>query len=319
MVLPPVHQLEYFVAVAEEHQFTRAAERLHVAQPSVSAQIRQLERSLGTQLFHRDPGAVSLTDAGEALLPLVRRVLADIAEVVHGVSELDALRRGHVGIGATPSLSTTLLPSLLGRFHDRYPGVSLTVSEQGSRHLVEGVEAGQLDLALTILPLHRPNLERQVLAIEELVVVTASEHLIASRRDRITIADLRDVPMVMFRDGYDLRSATLAAFAEVGFDPVVAVEGGEMGSVLSLVAEGLGAAIVPSIVVSDDRKLRVLRLQSPGLHREIALVRRRDRAPSRAANVLANEINHLLGEDGWPGRMPPGLQLTKCESGSPAE
>src|SRR5580704_2236987 len=112
---PQLHQLEYFVAVAEDRHFTRAAERLHVAQPSVSAQIRQLERTLGTQLFHRAPGKVSLTDAGELLLPLARRALADVEELVDGVADLDSLQRGRVAIGATPSLSTTLLPAALSR------------------------------------------------------------------------------------------------------------------------------------------------------------------------------------------------------------
>src|SRR5580698_2625048 len=99
---PPAHQLEYFVAVAEEGQFTRAAERLHVAQPSISAQIRRLEKTLGAPLFHRGPGPVTLTDAGQALLPLARRVLADLAEVVQGVADLESLQRGRVAIGATP-------------------------------------------------------------------------------------------------------------------------------------------------------------------------------------------------------------------------
>src|ERR1700680_3904495 len=98
---PPIQQLEYFVAVAEEGQFTRAAVRLHVAQPSVSAQVRRLEQAVGTALFHREPGRVSTTDAGEALLPLARRVLSDLSEVMHGVVEVERLGRGQVGVGAT--------------------------------------------------------------------------------------------------------------------------------------------------------------------------------------------------------------------------
>jgi DNA-binding transcriptional LysR family regulator len=306
---PQLHQLEYFVAVAEDRHFTRAAERLHVAQPSVSAQIRQLERTLGSPLFHRARGRVTLTDAGELLLPLARRALADVTELVDGISELDGLRRGHVAIGATPSLSTTLLPAALGRFHHRYPGVSLAVTEQGSPRLVDGLESGELDVALAILPLHQPLLVSATLAVEELVVVTSTDHRLASRR-WIEIADLRQVPLVMFRDGYDLKTVTLRACREAGFEPVIALEGGEMEGVLALVAEGLGAAIVPSIVASARPDLHRLRIRTPSLRREIGLVRRRDRQPSRAAAALSSEITTLLATDGWPHIRPPGLRLT---------
>ncbi len=201
---PPIHQLEYFVAVAEEGQFTRAAARLHVAQPSVSAQIRQLELTLGASLFHRGSGPVTLTDAGEALLPIARRVLTDVTELSNELAEVEGLRRGHVGIGATPSLSATLLPAVLGRFHNAHPSISLTVSEQGSTHLLQGLASGELDLALAVLPVHHPDIDRTVLAIEELVVVIRDDYPLASRR-RIGISDLADIPIVMFREGYDLR------------------------------------------------------------------------------------------------------------------
>ncbi|HVB94751.1 MAG TPA: LysR substrate-binding domain-containing protein [Acidimicrobiales bacterium] len=305
---PRLHQLEYFVAVAEDRHFTRAAERLHVAQPSVSAQIRQLERILGTRLFHRAPGKVTLTDAGELLLPLARRALADVAELVDGVSELDSLRRGRVAIGATPSLSTTLLPAALGRFRHRYPGVALTVTEQGSERLVAGLESGELDVALAILPLHQPRLESVSLAVEELVVVTSPDHPLAARR-RIEVADLRQVPLVMFREGYDLRAMTLRVCRRSGFEPVVALEGGEMGGVLALVGAGLGAAIVPSIVAVAHPDLHRLRVRSPSLRREIGLVHRSDRTLSRAAAVLSSEISALLATSGWPSTPPAGLQL----------
>lgn len=305
---PSIHQLEYFVAVAEEQQFTRAADRLHVAQPSISSQIRRLEQTLGTPLFHRGRGPATLTDAGKELLPLARRVLRDLAEVIHAVTEVEGLRRGHVAIGATPSLGATLLPAVLARFHRRYPGVSLAVTERASQYLVEGLESGTLDLALAIMPLHQPMLERVVLAIEELVVVTAADHVLAGRQ-RITIADLRDVPMIMFREGYDLRPATLAAFERAGFAPSVALEGVEIGSVLSMVAAGLGAAIVPSIVATGKAGLNVLRLHSPRLEREIGLVKRQDHAPSRAAAALSAEITRFLTQSGWPGQVPLDLRL----------
>ena len=115
-------QLQYFVAVAETRHFTRAADLVHVAQPSLSQQIKALERELGAELFLRARGNITLTDAGEALLPLARRILADADTARHEVQELVQLRRGRVRLGATPSLCTGLLPDVLRAFHDRYPG-----------------------------------------------------------------------------------------------------------------------------------------------------------------------------------------------------
>jgi DNA-binding transcriptional LysR family regulator len=303
----PAHQLEYFVAVCEEGQFTRAASRLRVAQPSVSAQIRELERSLGTSLFHRGAGPVSVTDAGKQLLPLARRVLHDLDEIEHEMAALEGLQRGHVAIGATPSLSGWLLPPVLGRFHEQFPGISLKVTEQRSRRLVAGLESGELDLALVILPLNRADLESKLLATEELVVVTARNHHLA-RRSKITINDLRYVPLVMFSEGYDLRKTTLEAFNSCGLEPTVAVEGGEMGSVLALVAEGVGAAIVPSIVANDTRLSTIL-LRSPKLDRQVGLVRRSDRVQSRASAALSTIVAELVSRSGWVGPVPNGFRL----------
>jgi DNA-binding transcriptional LysR family regulator len=305
---PPVHQLEYFVAVAEEAQFTRAALRLHVAQPSVSAQIRLLERTLRTELFHRGNGPVTMTDAGQALLPMARRVLADLADVEYGMAELEGLRRGHVAIGATPSISAALLPTVLAQFHTRFPEVSLSVSEQGSRHLVEGIGSGALDMALAIPTLPRANFESVRLATEDLVVVTSTNHRLA-RSKSIALSDLALEPMVMFRDGYDLRVTTLTACAAAGFEPKAVVEGGEMSGVLALVAEGLGVAIVPSIVAADAR-LHRLPLRAPKLTRTIALMWRQDRTPSRAAAALLSETTRLLSRRGWPGGIPSGLTFS---------
>lgn len=115
-------QLTYFVAVAETLHFTRAAEAVHVSQPSLSQQIRALESELGAELFSRARGNIALTDAGEALLPLARRILADAETARHEVQELVQLRSGRVRLGATPSLCTGLLPDVLRAFHDRHPG-----------------------------------------------------------------------------------------------------------------------------------------------------------------------------------------------------
>ncbi|MHC3467483.1 LysR family transcriptional regulator [Streptomyces sp. 7R007] len=284
-------QLQYFVAVAETRHFTRAAELVHVAQPSLSQQIRALERELGADLFLRARGNITLTDAGEALLPLARRILADAETARYEVQELVQLRGGRVRLGATPSLCTGLLPDVLRAFHDRYPGVRLLIEEGGSHDLVRELARGALDLALVVLPLPSPSpaLTTVELLREDLVVVSSPEAPAPGGPGRRTVrvADLEGERLVMFRHGYDLRELTVAACRAEGFEPDFAVEGGEMDAVLGFVRAGLGLAVVPRMVATrSGRGLRVTPLARPGLHRTIALAHRSDVAPPRAAREL---------------------------------
>lgn len=281
-------QLLYFVAVAETRHFTRAAEQVHVSQPSLSQQVRALEKELGAELFSRARGNIALTDAGEALLPLARRILADADTARIEVQELAQLRRGRIRLGATPSVCTGLLPEVLRAFHDRHPGIQLLLEEGGSHDLVRELARGALDLAIVVLPLPSPSpaLTTVELLREDLVVVSSSDGRKFGGKS-VRVADLQRERLVMFRHGYDLRELTLAACRAEGFEPEFAVEGGEMDAVLGFVQAGLGVAVVPRMVAERaGRGLRMSPLARPTLHRTIALAHRSDVAPPRAAREL---------------------------------
>ncbi|MFE0133206.1 LysR family transcriptional regulator [Streptomyces sp. NPDC059037] len=291
-------QLLYFVAVAETRHFTRAAEQVHVSQPSLSQQVRALEKELGAELFSRARGNIALTDAGEALLPLARRILADADTARIEVQELAQLRRGRIRLGATPSVCTGLLPEVLRAFHDRHPGIQLLLEEGGSHDLVRELARGALDLALVVLPLPSPSpaLTTVELLREDLVVVSSPDA--PGLGKTVRVADLERHRLVMFRHGYDLRELTVAACRAEGFEPDFAVEGGEMDAVLGFVQAGLGVAVVPRMVAERaGRGLRMTPLARPGLHRTIALAHRSDVAPPRAAR----ELQRML-------LAPPGVQ-----------
>lgn len=282
-----LHQLRYFVAVAEHRHFTRAATSLGVAQPSVSKQVRKLEREIGDPLFDRTAGGVTLTDAGAVLLPWAKRVLADLDAARAEVAGLATLEGGRLSIGATPSISTVLLPPVLAEFHRANPGVALTVHEAGSGELVRLLEAGDLDLALVVLPVpHDELLATTAVLREDLVLAVPADHPLAKRRS-VRVADLRGVPLVMFREGYDLRATTIAACEAAGFHPVFAVQGAEMDGVLRMTAAGIGVAVVPGIVVEPAGPLVAVRLIEPKLSRAIGLAHHRNRRRSRAADAFA--------------------------------
>ncbi|CAM3656850.1 LysR family transcriptional regulator [Kibdelosporangium persicum] len=287
-----LQQLRYFLAVADTKHFTRAAEQAGVAQPSLSKQVQSLEAELGTPLFSRVRGNVTLTPAGEALLPIARRILADVDTARHEVAELVGLRRGRLRVGATPSLCASVFADVLSRFHAAYPGIRLLVEEGGSRDLSRSLLRGDLDLALVIVPPEGPDpaLTTRVVLREDLMVASAASQPPLVNRPTIRLIELRDRAMVMFRQGYDLRETTLQACRAVGYEPRLAVEGGEMDAVLRFVEAGLGVAIVPSMVLANRPGLRGLPIAPPGLSRTVALAHRTDVPPTNAARAFSDVL-----------------------------
>jgi DNA-binding transcriptional LysR family regulator len=294
-------QLTYVLAVAEERHFTRAADRLHLAQPSLSRQIRLLERELGVLLFHRGPGQglVTLTADGDALLPFIRRVLADVEATAAEARALTGMSRGRLSIGATPSLATSMLAPALVEFHAAHPGIELLVVEAGSHQLVRQLASGEVDLALVVLPITDAGVAATPLFDDPLVLAVAPGHALAGRR-RVGVGDLDGLPLVMFREGYDLRDVTLAACREAGVTPRLVSQGGEMDGVLAFVAAGLGAAVVPAIAIPAESALVIVPFTRPGLSRTVALAHRDDRPVPRAAQALAAQLA-ARGHEEAPG------------------
>ncbi|MGH1563484.1 LysR family transcriptional regulator [Mumia sp. DW29H23] len=302
-----IHQLGYFVAVARTRHFTQAAEECGVSQPSLSKQIRVLENSLGTALFERERGAVRLTPAGEALLPHAQEILIEMDEGLRAVREVTGLQRGRVRVGATPSMWDGLMADALIAFRSAYPGIELEVTEGGSRTLTRALGRGDLDLALVIVPLRSddPDLVATPLLRERLVVAGPADGTGSGdgplADGAIRVRDLEGVPLVMFREGYDLRDTTMSACLDAGFEPTLAIEGGEMNAVLRFVEAGLGYAVVPSMVLASRPSLRATPIGEPELTRTIALAHRRTEAlplASRAfRDLLVDHLHGLAAED----------------------
>jgi DNA-binding transcriptional LysR family regulator len=287
-----LEQLRGFVEVADTGNFTRAAAQLHLAQPSLSRQISTLEHDLGAELFHRARAGSSLTVAGESLLPLARRMLADAESVRRELAELAGLQRGRVRLGATPTLCISLVAEVFSAFHATHPAIELHLSEQGSLGLLEELAGGELDLAL-ITTSDATSTERFTvvpLLVEELVVISSSSAPPITPRDAITLAEVAPLPQIVFSSTYDLRGATDAAFAAAGLRPEVAVEGAEMDAVLRFVERGIGVAIVPAMVLLERPRLSFVRLEKPTLTRTISIARAADVASTTAVSVMQRTI-----------------------------
>lgn len=301
-----LEQLRAFVTVAQLGNFTRAAQHLHLAQPSLSRQISTLEQSLGAELFHRARAGSTLTVAGESLLPLARRMLADAASVRRELDELAGLRRGRVRLGATPTLCISLVAEVLSVFHAAHPGIELHITERGSRGLLDDLAGGELDLAL-ITTSDAASAERFTvtpLLVEELVVISSSSAPPLTTRRSIGLDDVAVLPQVVFSSTYDLRATTDAAFAAAGLTPHTVIEGAEMDAVLRFVERGIGVAIVPAMVLIERSGLRSVRLSDPTLTRTISVARVTDMAPTTAVEVMQQTIVRTAAA------LATGLQAT---------
>jgi DNA-binding transcriptional LysR family regulator len=291
-----LQQLAYFVAVADVRSFTRAAERVGVAQPTLSRQLKALEDELGAPLVNRDK-AVTLTPAGEVVLPFARRMLADSDSARAAVAEIVGLSRGLLRVGATPSLCIGVLADVLRVFHEQRPGIHVRLSENGSQLLVRALLGGELDVALVIVPPAGldPALQVTPLLRERLSVASPRSDRPPSSRGSISIPELARRQLVMFREGYDLREVTLRAYQNANVEPRFAVEGGEMDAVLRLVEAGTGVAVVPDLVFIGRPRLRRTVL-TPALYRTVALARRADLTPPHATQAFTETLLSFIGD-----------------------
>ncbi len=285
-----LRQLRYLVALAEEQNFTRAAVREHIAQPALSQQIRRLEDELGVVLVERTTRQMRLTEAGDLLVGRARRIMA---EVEAAQSELDALKGievGRVRVGAIHTMGPIDLSLVLAIFHERHPGVELTVREEPSEDLAEMIRDDELDLAFLSVTerIESHGLALHQLVSEELVVLLAPDHRLAHRR-RLRMAELREEEFISFRPGARLHELLFAAGRHAGFEPRVKLESNESPRIRRLVARGMGVAILPrSDAVSPGADVAVVALSDPPLSRDITLAWRHERKhPPAVAEFLA--------------------------------
>lgn len=244
--------LRYFIAVAEEGHLTKAAQRIGIQQPPLSQQIRVLEKELGVTLFNRMPRGMELTESGVALLADARAILAQVDATVAGVRRIAQGKMGRIAVGFTESASLhPFVHSVIRAFRAAAPDVALTVEESNTTELVEALRQKQLDLAFVRSPVgNATGLVMQTMLVEDMMAALPAGHaLVAGRRcQHIALNELAGEPFIMTRrpSGPGLYDTIIAACRAAGFSPHVSHESRKNLSTLSLVAAGLGVAVIPA-------------------------------------------------------------------------
>ena len=281
-------QLEAFLQVTEHHSFSRAADALGLTQPSVTARIQALERGLGETLFERNGRGVALTEAGSSFLPHVQRVLKSLQDGRDAIQSLRRLELGTLRLGAAPTISTYVLPELLKEFQSRYPGLEISLRTEYSQQIVQMVLADEVQLGLERSIAH-PEVLTIPLYQDEVVLIVAPEHPFA-QREAVPIDEIGGQPLIMFNRGSSYYKLVDTALREAGLLVSPTMELDNMEATKKMVQEGLGIAILPKAAVErelQDGGLRQIQVDGVTMpQREIALIYRRGRPLSRAAQVF---------------------------------
>ncbi len=284
-----LHQLRYFVAVAETGSFTRAAERVGVTQPTLSEQVIRLEgktHGVGRRLFDRLGRKVVLTDAGHELLGRAQAILAAVDEAERVVR--DSTEGGRLRVGAIPTIAPFVLPAAVLRFSKAHPGIRLQLQEDRTERLLADVLAGELDVAIMALPIRDDRLHVEKLYSEPLVMALPAKHRLASKTE-VKLVDVMDEPFILLDEMHCFGDQVLSLCRRGGVEPKVVCRGEQIATLLAMVAVGQGVSVVPEMAaVGDSSPKRVYRpLGKPSPTRTLCAVwhKQRYRPPSLRAFV----------------------------------
>lgn len=289
-----LRHLRYFLAVAENTHFTKAAQKLHVTQPTLSHQIRQLEGQLDLPLFDRVGRRVKLTAAGELLLPHARRVLSELKDAQNALGELHGLKRGELKVGIVQTVNACVIPEIVGRFSAAHPGIRVTCFEMAVEDIEAGLESGRLDLGIGFLPPSRKSLEGEKLFAEELVAVVPARHALAKRK-QVRVRELASHPLVLLSPKYCTRQLIDRAFGDAQVQPEVQVEMNSVESILSTVRQARLATLLPSLALCQrDHGLKAIPVIEPTPRRTVGLLWLNGAHRRAAAQAFAKVTESVL-------------------------
>jgi LysR family hydrogen peroxide-inducible transcriptional activator len=285
------NQLRYVCAIAETGSFSRAAERCHVAQPSLSQQILKLEEDLGAKLFDRLGRSVRLTEAGRAFLPHARSILHQMEAARTGVEDKRTDARGSIAAGVIPTIAPYLLPRYTASFAKKYPEARLRIVEETTPVLVESLRNLSIDLAVLALPLRHKEFELFPLRTEPLFAVLPKDHPRAGQKS-LALKDLRGEPFVMLRDGHCFRDLSVAACVRARVPPRIVFESSQFSSLLGMVAAGVGVSLVPEMAIDHSVPCRYVRLSDTRATRTIVAAVLRGRSFNRVQQAFLSGLTN---------------------------
>ncbi|MEK5037079.1 LysR family transcriptional regulator [Sporosarcina sp. FSL K6-3457] len=284
-------QLEYFIVLCQELHFTRAAEKLGIAQPSLSQQISLLEHEVGMPLFDRIGKKNILTDAGKILLNYSYNVFHEISQARAAISELQGLERGSLKIGSLLTVVNYLLPPTVINFHNAYPNVELSVQGLRTGDIYKGLLENELDLGIVFLPVEHENLEAIPLFNENLAFAVPKDHIIAKEAS-VSLQVLKETSSILLPETYFLRQVINEQCRLLNFAPKPVLEMTTMDSIIKMVSKGIGVTILPKAYLDyiDNLQIKTIPIQDPVITTQIGIVYRKNKNLCAASRVFMEQL-----------------------------
>ncbi|MDR2015280.1 MAG: LysR family transcriptional regulator [Azoarcus sp.] len=278
-----IRHIRAFLSVARLGSFTKSALELHVSQPALTVQIRQLEEWLGVRLFDRNKRHVALTSAGQDLLPFLARVLTDLEMVMNVGRELAGIKRGTVTVAALPSVAANILPVAILRFREKHPGVNVRVSDVIAEQILHLVKQESIDFGISSKPDSDVELEVEDFWNDQLCVFFPDGHTV-SKHSEPTLRDVAIWPLILTMPGTSIRTIVDRAIEKEGLDVNLSCEVNYVSTAISMVHAGLGVSILPASVIHTTYEgVHMMPIYTHGLTRKIGIIRKRNRSLSPAA------------------------------------
>ena len=300
MIRPTVRQLEYIVAVAETGQVGLAAAQQNVSQPSLSAQLAEVEADLGVTLFQRGRSGAKITPIGEEIVRRARQILHEFQDL-RAVAQGDGIFQGRLRLGVLPSIGPYLLPGVVQRLHKEHPSFRLIVREENTSDLDEGLRSGRLDMIIST-PEDHPGARADLLFQESLWVAVAQDDQLAQGKDQLRLIDLAGQTLLTLGSGHRLSHVVAGLATNAGGRVSDEYEGTSLDAIRLMAATGAGVAILPSIYAATEARrgtdIQLRALDDPAAHRDIALIQPLlpDSRPGSdiLVDILKSEAKRLL-------------------------
>lgn len=285
-----LRQLEYFCMISKLNSFTRAAEQMHVAQPSVTTAIQKLESELGLKLFDRSQKKVTLTAEGEIFHRHALSILHKVHETLVEMHDLANISKGAIRIGVPPMIGAYIFPDIFTHFKKAYPGINLFMFEEGSLSALKKLETAELDLGLIILPAITGTLNSMPVAAQEIVLCVSATHPLAAQTT-VEFSQLRDEDFILLKEDSYHRQAILDRCHQHRFEPRIVFSSSQIQTIKNLAAKGVGITFLMRMVAADNPHIVPVSLDPP-LTVNIALAWKKDKYLSKASKALIDFIRH---------------------------